>query len=52
MRNEVVKIVSKSKFLRLNISRVEREVIKVLVKDDLIVILLVDKGCIMVILNK
>ena len=52
LRNEVVKIVSKSKPPRPNISRAEREAIKALAKDDSIVILLADKGRTMVILNK
>ncbi|XP_068720437.1 uncharacterized protein [Montipora capricornis] len=52
LRNEVVKIVSKSKPPRSNISRAEREAIKALAKDDSIVILPADKGCTTVILNK
>ena len=44
LRNEVVKIVSKSKPPRSNISRAEREAIKALAKDDSIVILPADKG--------
>lgn len=50
--NEVVKIVSKSKPPRPNISRAEREAIKALAKDDSIVILPADKGRTTVILNK
>ena len=52
LRNEVVKIVSKSKPPRSNISRAEREAIKALAKDDSIVILPADKGCTTVIINK
>ena len=52
LRNEVVKIVSKSKPPRSNISRAEREAIKALAKDDSIVILPADKGRTSVILNK
>ena len=52
LRNEVVKIVSKSKPPRSNISRAEREAIKALAKDDSIVILPADKGRTTVILNK
>lgn len=52
LRSEVVKIISKSKPLRSNISKAEREAFKSLVKDDSIVILPADKGHTMVILNK
>ena len=52
LTNEVVKIVSKSKPPRSNISRAEREAIKALAKDDSIVILPADKGRTTVILNK
>ncbi|XP_078347130.1 uncharacterized protein LOC144632375 [Oculina patagonica] len=52
LRNEVVKIISKSKPPRSNISKAEREAIKYLAKDDSIVILPADKGRTTVILNK
>ena len=44
LRDGVVKIVSKSKPPRSNISRAEREAIKALAKDDSIVILPADKN--------
>ena len=52
LRSEIVKIVSKSKPPRSNISKAEREAIKSLAKDDSVVILPADKGRTTVILNK
>lgn len=52
LRSEIVKIVSKSKPPRANISKAEREAIKSPAKDDSVVILPADKGRTTVVLNK
>ena len=52
VNSEIMKIVSKSKPPRSNISKAEREAIKSLAKDDSVVILPADKGRTTVILNK